>query len=82
MRSGVLTGIDTSWRSASSGSHCPNERTLDPAVLWDWSAFIHLKVIMYVFTGMRVSVPNIFNHSPRFGCLFWPWTPNEIKLFK
>jgi len=28
--SGVLAGNDTRWRSASSGAHCPNERTLDP----------------------------------------------------
>ena len=32
IRSGVLTGNDTRWRSASSGSPLPDERTLDPAV--------------------------------------------------
>jgi len=28
----VLTGNDTRWHSASTAAHCPNERTLDPAV--------------------------------------------------
>jgi len=31
-RSGVLTGNDTSGAAQVATAHCPNERTLDPAV--------------------------------------------------
>jgi len=32
MRSGVLTGNDTGGAAQVAAAHCPNERTLDPAV--------------------------------------------------
>jgi len=32
MRSGVLTGNDTGCAAQVAEAHCPNERTLDPAV--------------------------------------------------
>jgi len=32
MRSGVLTGNDTGSAAQVAAAHCPNERTLDPAV--------------------------------------------------
>jgi len=32
IRSGVLTGSDTSGAAQVAADHCPNERTLDPAV--------------------------------------------------
>jgi len=32
IRSGVLTGSDTSGAAQVAAAHCPNERTLDPAV--------------------------------------------------
>ena len=32
MRSGVLTGNDTGGTVQVAAAHCPNERTLDPAV--------------------------------------------------
>jgi len=32
MRSGVLIGNDTGGAAQVAAAHCPNERTLDPAV--------------------------------------------------